>query len=158
MRAAKEEPQGENRRDDQDDEAQKHLLHLFLGTAQQYGGKWQDIFRGVSDKREAGKIQYSMSVLLFTGVLLFICQLGARRQVNHKLRGNARVRAKYRALFEVEDIPHGDTLNYTYQQLQVEEVQEVVCRLMEGLMEREELQKRRLFGIYDRIALDGTGV
>ena len=158
MREAIEEPQGEGHSDDRDDEAQKHMLHLFLGTVQQYGGKWQDIFRGVSDKREAGKIKYPMSVLLFTGVLLFICQLGARRQVNHQLRGNARVRAKYRALFEVENIPHGDTLNYTYQQLQVEEVQEVVCRLMEGLMEREELQKRRLFGIYDLIALDGTGV
>jgi hypothetical protein len=158
MRTAKEKPQGEGHSDDRDDEAQKHMLRLFLGTAQQYGGKWQDIFRGVSDEREAGKIIYPMSVLLFTGVLLFICQLGARRQVNHQLRGNTRVRAKYRALFEVEDIPHGDTLNYTYQRLKVEEVQEVVCRLMEGLMEREELQKRRLFGIYDLIALDGTGV
>jgi hypothetical protein len=158
MHAAIEEAPGECDSDDQDDEAQKNMLHLFLGTAQQYGGKWQDIFRGVSDKRETGKIKYPMSVLLFTGVLLFICQLGARRQVNHQLRGNARVRAKYQLLFGVEDVPHGDTLNYTYQQLQVEEVQEVVCRLMEGLMKREELQKWRLFGIYDLIALDGTGV
>ncbi len=158
MRATIEGPQGEDHSDDGDDEAQKHMLRLFLGTAQQYGGKWPDIFRGVSDERQAGKIIYPMSVLLFTGVLLFICQLGARRQINHQLRGNARVRAKYRALFGVDDIPHGDTLNYTYQQLKVAEVQEVVCRLMEGLMAREELQKRRLFGIYYLIALDGTGV
>ena len=46
------------------------------------------------------------------------------------------------------DIPHGDTLNYTYQRLKVEEVQEVVCRLMERVMETEELRKWRLFGIY----------
>lgn len=34
----------------------------------------------------------------------------------------------------------------------------MVCRLMEGVMETEELRKRRLFGIYSLIALDGTGV
>jgi hypothetical protein len=144
--------------DDQEAEAQKHLLRLFLGTAQRYGGKWKDIFWGVSDVRETGKITYPMSVMLFTGVLLFICQLGARRQINHQLRGNTRVRQKYRALFGVEDIPHGDTLNYTYQQLKVAEVQEVVCRLMEGVMETEELKKWRLFKIYALIALDGTSV
>ena len=87
MLEAKEREKGEGYGEDQEAEAQKHMLRLFLGTAQQYGGKWKDIFRGVSDEREAGKISYPMSVLLFTGVLLFICQLGARRQINHQLRG-----------------------------------------------------------------------
>lgn len=158
MREAIEEPPWERRGEDPDDEAQKHILGLFLRTGQQYGGKWKDIFRGVSDEREAGKVIYPMPVLLFTGVLLFVCQLGARRQINHQLRGNQRVRKKYQALFGVEDIPHGDTLNYSYRQLKVDEVQEVICRLMEGAMEREELQKWRLFGIYYLIAMDGTGV
>jgi hypothetical protein len=148
----------EEPRDDPDVEAQKHILRSFLGTAQRYGGKWQDIFGEVSDPREAGKISYPLPVLLFTGVLQFACQLGARRQINHKLRGNAGVGKKYRALFGVEDIPHGDTLNYSFQQLKVDEVQEVVCRLMEKLMAQEELRQWRLFGIYDLIAVDGTGV
>jgi hypothetical protein len=158
MQEAIEEPQGERPGDDLDDEAQKHMLGLFLRTAQQYGGKWQDIFRDVSDERQAGKVIYALPVMLFTGVLLFMCQLGARRQINHQLRGNQRVRKKYRVLFGAEDIPHGDTLNYSFQHLKVEEVQEVICRLMEGVMGREELRKWRLFGIYSLIAMDGTGV
>ncbi len=158
MPEVEERKKGEAYVEDQEAEAQKHLMRLFLGTAQRYGGKWKDIFGGVSDEREAGKIIYPMSVLLFTGVLLFICQLGARRQINHQLRENTRVRQKYRALFGVEDIPHGDTLNYTFQRLKVEEVQEVVCRLMARVMQTEELHQRRLFGIYSLIALDGTGV
>lgn len=158
MREATGRKEGEESGEDLDSEAQKQILHLFFGTMSRYGGKVETIFGGVSDEREEGKIHYPMSVLLFTGVLLFICQLGARRQVNHRLRENTRVRQKYRALFGVEDIPHGDTLNYNYQRLKVEEVQEVVCRLMEGVMATEELRQRRLFGIYYLIALDGTGV
>lgn len=87
-----------------------------------------------------------------------MCQLGARRQVNHQLRGNERVRKKYRVLFGVDDVPHGDTLNYNYQRLKVEEVQECVCWLMACVMEQAEVRQRRLFGIYDLIAMDGTGV
>lgn len=158
MRAIMERQTGEAPHDDPDTEAQKHMLRLFFGTVERYGGKWADIFGGISDPRAALKISYPLSVLLFTGVLLFVCQLGARRQINHQLRGNAAVRKKYKALFGVADIPHGDTLNYTYQRLQVAEVQEVVCRLMENVMEQEELRCRRLFGIYWLIAMDGTGV
>ena len=158
MQETKARARGAEQREDSDIEAQKHILRSFFGTAQRYGGKWQDIFSGVSDPRQAGKVIYPLPVLLFTGTLLFVCQLGARRQINHKLRGNATAQKKYRALFGVEDIPHGDTLNYSYQQLKVDEVQEVVCRLMEKLMGQEELLQWRLFGIYYLIAIDGTGV
>jgi hypothetical protein len=40
----------------------------------------------------------------------------------------------------------------------VEEMQEVVCRMMEKLMKSEELSQWRLFGTYYLIAMDGTGV
>lgn len=146
------------KREDRDEQEQKHIINLFLGTGQQYFGKWKDIFGKVSDQREAGKIRYQIEVMIFTGVLLFLCQLGSRRQINYKLRENEGARRKYRALFGVEDIPHGDTLNYSYQQMNVEEVQEIECRMMEMMMEQEELQKLRLFGQYYLIAMDGTGV
>jgi len=158
MRAAEESQKKEDEEEDQDTKEQKQIINLFLGTAQQKFGKWEEIFSGVSDEREAWKIRYKIEVMLFTGVLLFVCQLGARRQINHKLRGNGAVRKKYRALFGVEEIPHGDSVNYTFQRLKVEEVQEVVCRMMEQLMEQEEFRKKRLFGIYYLIAMDGTGV
>lgn len=143
---------------DRDVEEQKQIIISLFGTIKRYFGKFGDLFGGISDEREAGKIKYSLNALLFTGVMLFACQLGSRRQINHKLRGNETAKKKYRALFGVEEIPHGDTLNYTYQRLKVEEVQEVVCRMMDKLMDTEELTQWRLFGIYYLIAMDGTGI
>ncbi len=113
---------------------------------------------GIKDPRQAGKITYPLPVVLFTEVLLFVCQFGSRRQINHKLRGNGAVKQKYQALFGVDEIPHGDSLNYTYQQVPAGEVQEIVCQLMESLMGQSELADQRLFGIYHRVAIDGTGV
>ena len=158
MCAAKEHKKSGRNSEEQDIQEQKHIMKLFLGVGRQYFGKWKDLFRGVSEKREAGKILYPIEVLLFTGTLMFVCQLGARRQINYKLRMNAAVRKKYHALFGVEDIPHGDTLNYTYQRVKVEEVQEIVCRMMEKLMGEEEIRQWRLFDTFYLIAIDGTGV
>ncbi len=158
MCAAKEHKKSGRNCEEQDIQEQKHIMKLFLGVVRQYFGKWKDLFRGVSEKREAGKILYPMDVLLFTGILMFVCQLGARRQINYKLRMNAAVRKKYQALFGVENVPHGDTVNYAYQRMKVEEVQEIVCRMMEKLMEAEEMRKWRLCDIYYLIAIDGTGV
>jgi hypothetical protein len=145
-------------RDNSDEMAQRQMMNLFLGTAQAYGGKWHEIFGEITDGRAAWKIHYPIEVMLFSGVLLFMCQLGARRQVNYRLRGNGAVRKKYRALFGVRDVPHGDSLNHSYQQLQVGEVQEAVCRLMERVMAKPEFQQQRLFGLYFLVAMDGTGV
>jgi len=152
------EPTSNIKSEDRDTEEQKRIITSLFGTIKRYFGKWGDIFAGIHDEREPGKITYSMSALLFTGMMLFACQLGSRRQINHKLRGNETAKRKYRAMFGVEEIPHGDTLNYTYQRLEVAEVQEVVCRIMEKLMKHDELTQWRLFGVYYLIAMDGTGV
>jgi hypothetical protein len=143
---------------ERDDQEQRQVMASFFRTLQSHFGKWKDLFAGVKDPREAGKITYPLRVVLFTGVLLFICQLGSRRQIHHQLRGNGAVKQKYRALFGADEIPHGDTLNYAYQQVCVAEVQEVVCHLAEVLLGQSELADQRLFGLYHRVAIDGTGV
>jgi len=151
-------PKSSEKSSDPDTEEQKRMIASFFKVIRRHCGKLGDLFAGISDKREIRKTTYSLNAILFTGVMLFACQLGSRRQINHKLRGNETAKKKYRVLFGVEEIPHGDTLNYTYQRLDVEEVQEVVCRVVEKLMGHEELAKWRLFGVYYLIAIDGTGV
>jgi hypothetical protein len=122
-----------------------------------FWGKWTTLFAGVSDPRNPNLIVYPLVSLLFTGMFLFVCRLGSRRGVKDKLRENGPSQAKFAAWFGVEAIPHGDTLNYGYQRLQVDEVQEVVCRSVETLI-RKKVLPYRLLGVYFLVAMDGTGV
>lgn len=133
---------------DPDTEEQKQIIASFFKVIHRNFGKIGEQFTGINDQRDEWKIIYPLDVLLFTGVMMFVCQLGSRRQINHRLRGNEAGQKKFRSLFGVEDIPHGDTLNYACQRLEVEEVQEVVSRLAEKLMKSEDMAKWRLFGIY----------
>jgi hypothetical protein len=85
-----------------------------FGTAKHYFGGFERLFKGMSDPRDADWITYPLAGFLFTGVWMFACQLGSRRQIQAKLRGNSRSEAKFEALFGVESIPRGDSLNYGF--------------------------------------------
>ena len=74
------------------------------------------------------------------------------------MRENAGVADKMRAGFGVDNAPHGDALNYAYQRLEVDEVQEIICCCMETLMRKKALQRYRLLSLYYTVAIDGTGV
>ena len=133
-------------------------MHALIGSVRHYWGNWSKIFSGVSDPRNPNLITYPLESVLFTGMFMFITRLGARRGVKDWLRDNSAVEAKMASWFQVGSTPHGDTLNYVYQRLDVGEVQEIICRCVETLIRQKVLYRYRLLGYYNRVAIDGTGV
>ena len=143
---------------DKEAREQARILKAFFGTAKHYFGGLERLFKGVSDPRNPDLITYPLAGLMFTGVWMFECQLGSRRQIQAKLRGNSRSEAKFEALFGVESIPHGDSLNYGFKQLELEEMQEAVCRMIEALIRKKVLYRWRLLKHNYLVAIDGTGM
>jgi hypothetical protein len=135
----------------------QHLGILFK-TVKHFFGGIERLFGGVSDPRNPKLITYPLDCLLFSGLLLFLCRLGARREIGNQLRNNIRSAGKFKAFFEVESAPHGDTLNYCFKRLRVEELQEVICLMVERLIRNKKLYSYRLLGRYYLLAIDGTGI
>jgi len=125
--------------DDEDARQQVALLKALLVTVQHFFGGFQRLFGRVTDPRQPAYITYPLPAVLTTGVLLFLLRLGARRQVTLLLRGNRSSAAKFQALFGVANVPHGDTLEATYQRVSVPEVQEVVTATVERLIRQKVL-------------------
>jgi len=110
----------------------------------------------VTDPRDREKIVYPLASLVFAGVMMFLFQLRARRQVGLLLR-NGPSAAKFEALFGVPSFPHGDTLDAVFSDLAGDEVQAVVTGMTETLIRKKVLYAYRLLGIYFVVAIDGTG-
>ena len=142
---------------DQEHEEQKALLKAFTGTLHHFFGGWRKLFKGVKDGRNPELIRYPLEGLLSAGVLMFLFRLGARRQINYQLRGNAPSQAKFGVWFEVEEVPHGDTLNYAFKRIAPADVQEVVCQMVETLLRKKILYRWRMYANF-LVAVDGTGV
>ena len=149
--------QTEKHTQDEDSCEQEALLKAFTGTVHHFFGGWQAIFKGITDPRNLNLITYKLTGLLCTGVLMYVFRLGSRREVNYKLRGNAASQAKFGAWFDVDTIPHGDTLNYCFKKVDPDEIQGSVSDMVDTLIRKKVLDRWRLFGHF-LIAIDGTGM
>lgn len=140
-----------------EEDEQEALLKAFTRTTFHFFGGWQELFKRVKDGRNPALIIYPLESLLSAGVLMFLFRLGARRQIKYQLRGNGPSQTKFGAWFGVEEVPHGDTLNYAFKRIALAEVQEVVCRMVETLIRKKALYPWRMFGNF-LVAVDGTGM
>jgi DDE_Tnp_1-associated len=134
------------------------LLHIALATITHFFGPPTRFLAGVEDPRDPTRCDYPLPCLLFTGILMFLCHLGARRQIALEFRDNAPSAANFARLFGVEQAPHGDTLNYAFKNIDPKQVQECVTKLVETLIRKKVLERYRLLGRYYVIAIDGTGI
>jgi hypothetical protein len=143
---------------DQDAQEQLALIHTLVVTTHHFFGSFAQLFRPIHDPRVLYLITYPLATMCFTGVLMFLCRLEARRQINHMFRSNGPSEAKFQTLFSVETCPHGDTLNVLYARLDPNEVQEVPCLMVETLIRKKVLYRHRLLDRYFLIVIDGTGM
>ena len=114
------------------------------------------LFAKVPDPRNPQKIIYPLASLLCAGVLMFLFRLKARRQIGLLLR-NAPSIDTFHILFGVKRFPHGDTLEATFSNLEVDQIQGVVSGMTETLIRKKVLYGYRLWGLYFTVVIDGTG-
>ncbi len=148
---------GSNQGWDEDQQKQFSILNAFLTTFHHFFGDFEGLFRDVADPRRPELIIYPLEALAFAGVLMFLCRLGARRQITYLFRENGPSAAKFQALFDIETCPHGDTLDAAFGRLDPDQVQAVITALVRTLIRKKVLDRYRLLGRYFVVAIDGTG-
>ncbi len=133
------------------------MIESLFGTLRHFFGNFLVNLKSVKDPREQNRITYPLTCLLFTGILMFLCRLGSRRQIRFSFNGSAAIE-KYQALFCVSSIPHGDTLEALFCRLSVQQVGEIVSELTETLIRKKVLYPFRLLNKYFLVVIDGTGM
>ncbi|TFG38956.1 MAG: transposase family protein [Candidatus Aminicenantes bacterium] len=117
-------------------------------------------FERLPDPRQPKRpdnVVYSVSSMAFLCVLMFACGLGARRQVRLRLFTTSLVDL-FKVLFDVDGVPHGDTMNKVLCGLAWDDAQELVVGMTETLIDKKVLYSQRLFERYYVVGVDGTGV
>ena len=132
------------------------ILKILFGTIIHFFGDFNVLFSNLTDGRALEKVKYSMPALAFVSVLMFLCHLGARRQIRIQLRTVSSIGA-FRYLFEADDLPHGDTINDAFKVSDPEDFQQVICRMNNLLIRKKVLYDYRVLEKYFVIAVDGTG-
>lgn len=104
---------------------------------------------------DAPNLTYPVEALIFQGLGMFACRLGARRQMEFLQRTPAAAQT-FSTVFGVDKVAHGDTVNNVLCAVDPDQTQEVVCSMVETLIRKKVLCSQRLRDTYYMIAIDGT--
>lgn len=140
-----------------DEKEKKILLSSIISTIHHFFGNFTNLFKRITDPRDQRKITYPLASLAFSGILMFLCGLKSRRQIGLLLR-NGSAGENFKAIFDINSSPHGDTLNVAFSRSDPDQFQQVVTNMTKILIRKKILYPYRLFDKYFVVAVDGTGI
>jgi hypothetical protein len=108
----------------------------------------------IKDPRKLGSVKHKHTVLLLYGILMFVQQVGSRREANRSME---RIQFEnLRAMFpELETMPHADTLARFLEVIEVGEIQNCMTDLLKELIRKKKFNKYLVKNNY-LVAIDGT--
>lgn len=109
----------------------------------------------IPDVRKAKKIKYNVSVVLMTGLLLFLLQKESRRQAHREMTSAALLEALRTVLPDITQLPHQDTVNRVLMQIDLRELAAVHAELVRRLLRKRRFARYTIENHY-AIAIDGT--
>lgn len=110
----------------------------------------------IRDPRNPLLIAHKLTVLLLSGILLFVYQMSSRREANREM-SLPQFWANLRLLFpELESLPHQDTLARLLGRIAVSRIQESLIALIQQLIRNKKFSRYLIAHCYP-IAIDGTG-
>lgn len=136
-------------------EISEELLHQLPKSIDHFFPKFQSSLRQVKDYREG--ISYSLPEILMCGISMYTLREGSRNALNND-RTNPNFRRNYEKLFWGMKLPHMDTVDDVFRQIEPEELEAVKVKMIRSLTEKKVLHNYRLLGKYFIVAIDATGV
>jgi hypothetical protein len=128
----------------------KTLKHFFPGMRH-----WLD---GMPDPRGPSRVIYSLRFLFWSGVLMFLFHLSARRRLRHDLNSeNGLPNLNTIAQTQLETLAHPDTLAYLLENLSPDSLDRLRRRMVRQLLRKRCHERFPLFDRYYLVAIDGTG-
>lgn len=109
----------------------------------------------IPDPRNPEKIRHKMTMVLLYGILIFVYQMGSRREANQKLTRPQFKEQLALAFPELEQMPHHDTLNRLLSQIEVDQIREAQAELIRRLIRKKKFVRYLVQSLYP-VAIDGT--
>lgn len=113
----------------------------------------------LTDTRHQSYVEYTMSTITVTRLLALLCGIKSMRQVTQTFNTEETIKNIANLLnIELEEIPHYDTINEVFENLDIEELRKIQKYMLTRLIRSKMFDKYRFNGKYFQIVIDGTGL
>ena len=136
-----------------------NMLNEVVSIIRKYFPELINKFNNLTDLRNQSYVTYQMKVIFMVRLLGLMCEIKSMHEMTNELNTEEAIEniAKICGL-QLEEIPHCDTINNVFEQVKVEEIEEIrkyiITRLIRGKIIKKFLVRDR----YYHIIVDGTGL
>lgn len=124
----------------------KYLPRLFI------------MFDELSDKRQLGKVTYTMKTICVTRLFALLCGLTSMNSLTNKFNNDNTINNISKIVNEVlSDLPHYDTINDVFDDLNIDELRKIQKYIVNALIRSKMFDKFKYDGKF-QLLIDGTGL
>jgi hypothetical protein len=136
---------------------QDSLVGVLSTTVNHYWPKFNEWLQVLRDRRDQESIDYKRETIVWVALILMLTKQGSRKKLSDQRRTAAFVEnvKNLSGQEDLENIPHGDTVEYFTVRARVEEFEELGVKMMRQLFRGRVLERYRVLGRYHTIAIDG---
>lgn len=136
-----------------------NLLESLVQIMKQYFPELISKFNELTDLRNQSYVKYQMKVIFMVRLLGLMCEIKSMHGLTRELNTNEAIEniAKICGL-ELNEIPHCDTINDIFENVDIEEIKQIRKYMITRLIRSKMLDKYRIRDRYFHVVIDGTGL
>jgi hypothetical protein len=138
----------------------KNLVAVLSTTVSHYFPKFNQWLNQLTDIRNQDLITYQRRTIVWAALLALLTKRQSRMNISHQMREDhiCRNLKELCGQENLEDVPHGDTVEYLLMRLKAEELAGVQVKMMAALLRGRVLERYRLLSKYHTVAIDGCHI
>ena len=115
--------------------------------------------KGVTDQRHKSYIRYENHVILMTRILASIFYISSMRKTSEEFNDEKVIaNIGYLCGRGLEELPYWETINLYLEKVPDEDLQQIICKLVKGLLRSRAFENARIRGRYWQVIVDGTQI
>ena len=148
-----------NRKEKRVKKKELNILGDVITIIKQYFPELINKFEGLTDLRHQSYVEYKMKVIFMVRLLALMCEIKSMNALTREFNTEEAIEniAKICGL-KLEEIPHCDTINDVFKNVDVKEIEEIRKYMIVKMIRNKMLEKFKIRGKYYHIVVDGTGL
>lgn len=148
-----------NRRERRNKKQELNILENIITIINQYFPELISKFDGLTDVRHQSYVKYKMKVIFIVRLMGLMSSIKSMHELTEEFNTEETIEniAQICGL-ELDEIPHCDTINDIFENIKVEEIEEIIKYMINRMIRNKMFDKFKIRDKYYHVIVDGTGL
>ncbi len=148
-----------NRKEKREKKKEINILSEVINVVRQYFPELIDKFEGLTDVRNQSYVTYEMKVIFIVRLMGLMCEIKSMHGLTNEFNTEEAIQNIANICnLKLEEIPHCDTINNVFENIKVEEIEEIRKYMINRMIRSKMIERYKIRDKYYLVVVDGTGL